>query len=65
LHKEDSKSWNKIQNIHIKFVSLPSALLPRLKVNIAKASLLAGTNKRNLKKDMINQDQVALILQSG
>lgn len=44
LHKEVRNTWDKIQNILIKFVLLPSALLPRLKLNIAKGSLLVGTN---------------------
>ena len=64
LHKEERNAWDKIQNIPVKFVSLPTALLPRLKLNIAKASLLVGTNTNNFKKGMINQAQVALILQS-
>lgn len=65
LHKEVGNTWDKIQNILIKFVLLPSALLPRLKLNIAKASLLVGTNTNSWNKGMTNQGQVALTLPSG
>lgn len=65
LHKEARNTWDKIQNILIKFVLLPSALLPRLKLNIAKASLPVGTNTNSWNKGMINQGQVALMLPSG
>lgn len=65
LHKKVGNTWDKIQNILIKFVLLPSALLPRLKLNIAKASLLVGTNTNSWNKGMTNQGQVALTLPSG
>lgn len=65
LHKEDRNAWDKIQNIPVQFVSLPTALLPWLKLNIGKPRLLVGTNTNKLKKGMINQAQVALTLWSA